>query len=282
MDSFIQDFRYSIRNLFKSPGFAVASILTLAIGIGATTAIFSVVDAVLVKRLPYKEPERIVAIWEKTPSGVKNPVSSAEFVDWKTQNQVFDYITAIDSAMFNLSEKNDPEQVLGILGSAGLFQVLGINPSLGRGFSPEEENPGRDKVVVLSHGLWQRRFRSDRNIVGTSVRINDEKYTIIGVMPHSFRFLSARVELWMPLALKADHLNRQLHYLSVYGRLKPSSGLNDAQADMDVITRNLERQYPESHRKNWGTLVLPLHDQIVTPDLRQSLLIFFAAVSLCF
>jgi putative ABC transport system permease protein len=228
MDTFVYDLRYSVRNLLRSPGFAAAGILTLAIGIGTTTAIFSVVDAVLVKRLPYKDPERIVAIWEKTPSGVRNPVSSAEFVDWKTQNQVFDCITALDSAMFNLSENNEPGQVLGILGSAGLFQVLGVNPSLGRGFLPEEESPGRDKVVVLSHGLWQRRFRSDRNIVGTSVRINDEQYTIIGVMSHTFRFLSARVELWMPLVLKADHLNRQLHYLSVYARLKSSTRLNDA------------------------------------------------------
>jgi putative ABC transport system permease protein len=279
MDTFIQDLRYGIRTLAKSPGFAAAGILTLALGIGATTAMVSAVDAVLVKPLPYKDPERIVALWEKTPAGQRNSVSSAEFIDWKNQNQVFDCLVALDSGMFNLSDRNQPEQVLGILATADLFQVLGVNPSLGRGFLPDDENPGRDKVVVLGHGLWQRRFGSDRNIVGGSIRLNNEKYTVIGVMPPVFRFLSTRADLWMPLVLEPSQLNRRMHYLSVYGRLKPAAELNDAQADMDVIAGNLDREYPESHMKNWGALVVPLRDQVVTADLRQSLLIFLAAVS---
>jgi predicted permease len=279
METVLQDLRYGIRMLAKSPGFALASVITLALGIGATTAMFSVVDAVLVKRLPYKNPDEMVAVWEKTPASQRNSVSSAEFIDWKSQNQVFQNIAALDSAMFNLSDKDQPEQVLGILAAGDLFQVLGVNPSLGRGFVPEEESAGKEKVVVLSHGLWQRRFGSDRNILGASIRLNNEKYTVIGVMPSSFRFLSNRVDLWMPLVLEPGQLNRRMHYLSVYGRLKPATKLNDAQADLDVIMRNLDRQYPESHMKNWGAIVVPLRDQVVTADLRQSLLIFLTAVS---
>ncbi len=278
MEKLIQDIRYGLRVLRKNPGFALIGVLTLSLGIGVTTAMISVIDAVLLKPLPYKDPNQIVAIWERTPSGERNSVSSAEFIDWKNQNQAFDCIVALDGGMFNLSDKNQPEQVLGILGSASLFQVLGVNPSIGRGFLPEEEASGRDRVVVLSHGLWQRRFGSDPAILGKHIQLNDEEYTVIGVMPANFRFLSTRVELWMPLSLRTSQLNRQLHYLNVYGRLKPWLKLKDAQADMDLIARNLEKQYPESHVKNWGNMVLPLRDQIVTADLRQSLLIFLIAV----
>jgi putative ABC transport system permease protein len=276
MQTLWQDLRYGVRLLVRSPGFTATAVLCLALGIGANTAIFSVVDAVLLKPLPYQDPDRLLMLWEKPPGGGNNVVSAANFRDWSDQNRVFEGMAAIATDSFNLSGVEEPENVPGKRVSANFFALLGPKPALGRTFLPEEEQTGKDKVVVLSYNLWQRRFGGDPHLIGKPITLNSRKYTVVGVMSSYFtRDLPAH--LWIPLAFETKQPNREFHFLEVLARLKPGVTLGQAQAEMDIIAQSIAQQYPKTNR-NWGVTLQPFRDQIVARDLRQSLLVLLGAV----
>ena len=189
MQTLLQDLRYGARMLLKKPGFTLVAVITLALGIGANTAIFSVVNAVLLRPLPFKEPDRLVMIREmKLPQFPEFSVSPGNFLDWKRQNTVFERLVAIRGASFNLIGAGDPEQVFGWRVTDGFFAMLGAQPQLGRDFLPEEDQPGRANVVLLSHGFWQRRFGGDPKILNRTITLSSQSYTVIGVMPATFQF----------------------------------------------------------------------------------------------
>lgn len=265
--SLLHDLRSSTRTLLKHPGFVITTTLILALGIGANTTIFSVINTVLMRPLPYKDPDRLVMIWETNqPNGVpRSIVSPANFLDWKKQNQVFDNLAAFRFWYYTVTGAGDPERYQGARVSAGFFPLLGVQPEIGRNFGPEDEQVGRDRVVILSHALWQRRFGANPNVVGQPLTINGETFTIIGVLPASFRFirvLNAELELWMPIAFPPEQMTRADHSIIVYGRLKQGVQLAQAQAEMDRITQRLADEYPQTN-SGWGAQVNDLHEQAV-------------------
>ncbi|HSE99018.1 MAG TPA: ABC transporter permease, partial [Blastocatellia bacterium] len=211
METLIQDIRYALRVIIKNPGFSSIAVLALALGIGATSAIFSVVNSVVLRPLPYKNPERLMAIWEQVIQRdvPELPISYANYKDWAEQNQVFDQIAIFSFTGFNLAGAGEPERVFGVRSSANLFSLLQESPMLGRAFTDEEDRVGAPPVVVLSHSLWQRRFSSDREIVGKSITLNNQGYTVVGVMPAGFEFpaglsfrnrvISDPMEFWTPI-----------------------------------------------------------------------------------
>jgi putative ABC transport system permease protein len=259
----LNDLQYALRMLRRNLGFTMVAVLTLALGIGANTAIFSVVNAVLIRPMPYHEPDRLVAIHQTNLKKGWNwvPPSPADFLDWREQNQVFDDLAAFRVWFHSLTGNNGAENVLGVRTSANLFRLLGTRAAHGRTFLDEEDQPGRDQVVVLTHGLWERRFGSDPAVVGKTVTIDDRLFTIVGILPPDFRFIrffrGGEFELWMPLVLERSPLSRAEHSVSVYGRLKPEITLAHAQAEMETINRRLAQQYPETNR-DIGVKVLSL------------------------
>jgi putative ABC transport system permease protein len=261
--------------LRKNPGFTVVTALTLALGIGANTAMFSVVDSVLLRPLPYKEADRLAIVWEKPPKGQRNSASAANFLDWRDQNRSFENLVALSSASFNISGKDLPERADGLRTSWDYFDMLGARPALGRGFAADDDRPGAPRVAVLSHGLWQRKFAGDPRVIGRFLRVDGEPCTIIGVMPPGFRFFGGP-EMWMPLALDRAKITRDFHYLMPIARLKPGVSLSQARAEMDGIAKNIERAYPKSN-KSWGAFVEPLREAAVK-DQRQGVLVLFGAV----
>ncbi|HEX8089384.1 MAG TPA: ABC transporter permease [Blastocatellia bacterium] len=292
MDNLLQDIRFGFRMLMKKPGFTAVAVLTLALGIGANSAIFSVVNAILFRPLPFQDPDRLVMIWEKNPGlnlGVDElAVSTANFVDWKSQSQVFEQLAAFDSKSFNLTGVGEPDRVGGVRVSAAFFNLLGVKAMLGRTFLAEEDEPGKSKVVVISHGLWQRRFGSDPSIIGKTISLDGISYDVVGVMPPKFRFPQSsdmpvyydfpqETSLWTPLAFTAEQItDRDSHDEVALGRLKPNVTLPQAQAEMNTIAGSLERQYPETNT-GWGVSLVPLHKQLVG-NIRSALLILVGAV----
>jgi putative ABC transport system permease protein len=289
-----QDLRFGARMLMKTPGFTMIAVITLALGIGANTAIFSVVNGVLLRQLPYEKPEQLAFIWEKFSSwGLEQiPVSASEFTDYRNQTQFFSNLAAFDPADFNLTGGDLPERVPGAQVSASLFPLLGVKPQLGRAFSYEEDQPGRDNVVLLNHGLWRRRFGADPGIIGRTLALNGRSYTVIGVMPPSFQFpmslfgikgltFTQPAELWTPVAFSADRLKeRASRSLCVIGRLKPGVTLTQANAEVNAIAYRMRRQYPENYPpEGWGAYAVSLHEQIVG-RMRLPLLVLLGAVSL--
>ena len=272
---FLQDLSFGLRMLRKSPGFTAVTALTLALGIGANTAMFSVVDSILLRPLPYKESGRLVLVWEKPPKGLRNSASAANFLDWREQNRVFENLVGVSSSSFNLSGKDQPERVDGTRTSWDFFEMLGIQPAMGRGFSAKDDRPVAPRVAVLSYGLWQRRFAGDPQIVGRTMTVNGEQATVIGVTPRSFRFFF-EPEMWMPLALDRAKITRDFHFMIPVARLKPGVTLSQARAEMDGIARNIERAYPKSN-KGWGAFVEPMREA-AAQDERQSVLVLFSAV----
>ena len=279
-----QDLRYGARALRRDIGVSAIVVLILALGIGSTTAIFSVVKAVLLDPLPYPGADRLVRIWESSVSrGVtQNAVSVPNFTDWRQQQSSIDQLAASEMATFNLTGAGDAERVAAARITANLLSTLGVAPVAGRNFLPEEERPGGGRVALLGHSLWQRRFGADPAIVARSIQLNGEAYTVVGVMPADFDFPNAR-ELWVPLVLdaasepwRADRTNRNL---AVFGRLKAGAPLSAAVADMNRIARNLEAAYPASN-KGWGVHMLGFKEWIVPEPVRQATLVLFAAVGL--
>jgi predicted permease len=250
IEALIQDLRYGARMLVKSPIFTAVAVLTLALGIGANTAIFSLVNAVLLRPLPYEDSDRLVLLSEYTANDGEGPLSYPNFADWRAQNHVFEKIGVYNFGDYNLTGGGEAERLRAAQMSADLFDALRVRAALGRVYTNDEDKPGANPVVVLSHGLWQRRFGGDPKIIGRALTLNDRGYTVIGVMPQGFLF-PARVEMWVPVGpfsaqelwkLRINHPG-----LSAVARLKPGVTLEQARADMRNITAALEKQYPDSN-----------------------------------
>jgi putative ABC transport system permease protein len=279
MDSLWQDMKYGFRTLLRNRGVTAIAVLTMAIGIGVNTAVFSIADAVMLRPLPFAQPERLVRIWESSPQRNFNffSVSQPNFLDWREQNRSFERIAATTGRAFNLTGGDAPERIPGISVTVDFFPALGIQPALGRAFRPEEDAPGTNaRVVVMSHGLWERRFASDPQIVNKTVALNDLQYTVIGVLPRGFRWGTA--DLFTPLAPNPAQ-SRSDHRLSVVGRLKPGVTLDQATAEMVGIAAQLERQYPDSNG-GYTVRLRSFYDWLVPEESRRSLLILLGAVGL--
>ncbi len=285
MTGLLQDIRYALRQLRKSPGFAVVAVITLALGIGANTAVFSVVDQVLLHPLPYPDSDRIVKVSETLEGISTDDASPANYLDWVSQNQAFAQMAASRGWQGSLSAGDRPERIRGTMTTPSFFPLFGVSPILGRGMEASDAQPGNDHVVVLGYGLWQRYFAADRTIVGRSIQLNGEPYTVVGVMPPNFS-PDEYGELWLPSPwgvpthpLAPDKDPRQFrdrNYLDVWARLKPGVTAQQARAELDTIGRRLEKEYPDSNDKV-GVSFLPLHEY-VTGDIRPVLLVLLAAV----
>jgi putative ABC transport system permease protein len=280
MQTFWQDVRYGMRMLRKNPGVTVIVILALALGIGANTAIFSVVNAVLLRPLPYEESDRLLLLNEKSAVLDEMSISYPNFLDWRSQNHVFEKIGVYNRASYNLTGVGEAERIVTGQVSADLFQVMRVNPGWGRVFTNEEDQPGGPPVVVLSYGLWQRRFGGQTSIINQPIMLNGKAYTVIGVMPQSFQYPS-RVEMWVPVGQQSGQASWQArgNHPGLYGvaRLKPGVTKEQAEADMDIIAANLEKQYPDTNSGN-GVRIRPLLEIFVS-DIRRALWVIFAAVS---
>ena len=277
----LHDLRYAARMQRKNPAFTIIAVIALALGIGANTAIFSVVNTVLLRPLPYKDPERLVMVWEDASKYgyPRDTPAAANFVDWRDQNQVFEGMAAIADTSFNLTGVGNPERLEGRRVSANLFPLLGVEPQIGRVFTAAEDQPGSQRVVLLSYGLWQRRFGGDQNIVGKPLTLNGESYIVVGVMPARFQFPSSDDEAWVPIAFtQQEASNRGRHYLQVLARLKPGVNLTQAQSEMSTIATRLQQQYPEQNA-DLGATVQSLHEHLVG-DIKPALLILLGAVGL--
>ena len=274
-----QDVRFGFRMLVKNPGFTIVAVIALALGIGANSAIFSVINTVLLRPLPYKYPDRLVMVWEEaTHQGFpRNTPAVANYIDWRDQNHVFEDMAAIAPQSFNLTGVGEPERIDGRRVSASLFHLLGVEPQLGRAFLREEDKAGANRVVIMSHGLWQRRFGADRSIIGRAVMLNGESYTVAGVMPPTFQFPSREDQLWVPIAFTPKEVSdRGNHYLEVIARIKRGINLQQAQAEMNTIAARLEQQYPEFNTRI-GAVVVPLHEHVVG-NIKPALLVLLGAV----
>jgi predicted permease len=282
LDSLWQDVRFGVRMLRKSPGFTAIAVLTLALGIGATTAIFSVVNGILLKPLPYSEPSSLVSV-QAPGSNFGNPTSYPNFFDWEAQNHVFSGMATYHTSEFTLTGAERPVHVQGLVVSSGLLQVLKATPLLGRGFEPEDDERGGD-VVVLSYSLWREAFHSTPVIVGRAVALDNKAFTVIGVMPAGFQFPpNAREDLWTSVAVDRESgsnimTGRGYDVLSVIARLKPGVSLLTAQADLDLIARRLAQQYPQSNAGQVTTKIVPEIDRVVG-SVRLLLLVILAAVA---
>ena len=273
METLLKDVRFGIRNLLKHPTFAVTALLTLAIGIGANTTIFSFANGILLRPLPYPESERLVVINETAPKrGISSmSISFPNFLDWRAQNQVFEDIAAFGlGSSFSLTGAGEPERLRGKSVSQGTFELLRVAPVLGRTFTAGEDRPKEDGVVILGHDLWQRRFAGNPQIVGQTIILNNRPRTVIGVMPPGFKF-PEDAELWVPLGLDTTMFTRTDHGLTSIARLKNGVSLVQAQAEMDVIARRIEEQNPVTN-EGLGVVVTSLHE-VLTGDYRKALLI---------
>ena len=276
-----RDVRFGVRALVHSPIFSVVTVLSLALGIGANTAIFSVVNGLLLRPLPYPEPEQIVHVWHTPPQqsfpGLDRfSVSPANYVDWKAQSSVFEQMAIYSYTGLSLSTSNDPLPLIGAAVSSDFFSVLRSNAMQGRTFTPDEEQLGRDQVVVISNALWQRAFGANPNIMGQTLTLNSRSFTVVGIMPAGFEF-PREADLWVPLAWDdKERQVRSIHDYLVLARLKPNVTVRQAQAEMSTISTRLEQQYPEEN-SGWGARVIPLREDLVG-DIRTALLVLFCAV----
>ena len=278
MDSVLKDLKFAFRNLLKRPGFVAVAVITLALGIGGSTSIFTVVDAALLRGLPYKSPDRLYHLWERTPQEEfsKREFSYPDYQDYQ-QNNVFEGLAAYTGGRVLLSGAGDPEFVGGPRVSANFFSVLGVDPVIGRTFQPGDDKPGGPKVTVLNYGLWQTRFGGDPNVLGRSLTINGDSYTIVGVLPQSFQFALRPNDLWIPFQPTQNQLTRRpLHSTNLIGRLKPSVDAAQAQSELSIIAARIDKEYNESHA---GTTmrIVPLHEEVVG-KVRPILLVLLAGV----
>src|SRR5262245_10291904 len=279
LEIFLQDVRYGARVLARQPGFTLAAVIVITLGIGANTAIFSVANTVLLRPLPYQNPDELVMVWETAPKlgFPHNDVAPANFIDWREQNRVFAQIAAFGDNSVSLTGRGEPERIEGERVSASLFPLLGVPPALGRVFTPEEDRSEAQRVIVLSHSLWQRRFGGDPGVIGQRLTLNSHPYTVIGVMPAHFRFPSREQEFWLPIAFEPEEAaGRGDHYLKVVARLRPGVTRQQAQAEMDSIAARLEQQYPQTNTEQ-GIALVPLHEEFAG-NIRKPLLILLGVV----
>jgi len=279
MNTLLQDIRYGFRGLWRNPGFSIVAALSLALGIGANTAIFSVVNAALLRPLPFHDPDRLVMVWEDASFAgfPRNTPAPANYADWKSQNHVFEDMGALAINSFNLTGDGEPEKIDSYEVTANFFSMLGVKPALGRGFLPGEDTPFV-RVTVLSYGLWERRYGADRGVIGQEILLNGEKYTVVGVMPAGFQFLNPEVGLWATTAFTPEEMlaNRGSHYLTVVARMKPGVTLLQADADIKTVMRRIARDYPNQAGR-LDAFVMPLREQLAG-DARRPLMVLLVAV----
>lgn len=264
MEGIQRDIQHAIRNLLKRPGFFTIAVVTLALGIGSTTAIFSALNALLVRPLDFPNLDRVVAVWENRPSkGVeRNEASMANYLDWRAQNQTFEHIGLIRWWSANLTGVEPPERIQGFLVSANFLNVPGVNPIIGRGFADDEDQPGKAPVAILSYGLWQRRFGGDPNVINRNLTLNGVARTVVGVMPPGFNYPKG-AELWAPITITPELAkSRQSHSYWIIARLKQDVSLDQARADLSTIAARLEKEYPQSNT-GWGVAVYPIVEDTV-------------------
>jgi predicted permease len=278
-----RDVRVGLRQLRRNPGFATVAILTIALGVGATTAIFSVVDAVLLRSLPYRQAHRLVSLYEdKSRTGFpRKEFTPANYVDCKAQTQIFEDVAAIDAdRYYNLTRSGGTPERLSAEGvTHNLFSLLGVRASLGRVFSPQEDTPGFEHVVLLSHRLWLGRFGGERNVIGQDILLNGEKYSVIGVMPPGFSFPNKNADLWVPTAFTPQDLaDRGSHFLMVIGKLRPGVTFKQADAELLVLSQRLRQQHMDIMRFVERFVADPLQD-VYTRDVRGGLILLLAAVA---
>lgn len=279
MSRFIQDLRFASRTLLKSPGFAFVAIASLALSLGANTAIFSFVNAVLLKPLPYPNADRIVRVLEAPPGGGRNGISTLNFLDWQKQNNCFDFMAAQAGGSTALTGVEEPIQIPGARVSARFFDIFGVRAALGRTFVDGEDQAGRDHVVVLSHALWQTQFGGDPAIVGHTILLDGEKHTVVGVLPKGTPFERNYAKLWRPLAFSPSNMTRNFHWFGALARLKPGVTLEQARAQMDAIGKRIATDFPDSN-KGWSVGVDLFSETIVNKRLSQSLYVLLAAVGM--
>ena len=274
MRSILQYLRYALRQLRKSPGFTITAVLTLALGIGANTAIFTVVYSTLLAPMPYPKPDQLVMVWSKIQDG-RNSIAAQDFVDWKNRNTVFQDINAFTGGSFNLATKDQPEYVQGQFTTPGMYRMLGVKFLFGRDFLPEEGTLGREHEVVLMNKLWKR-LGADPSIVGKTLRIDGTPYTVVGVLAPG---VTDRLDPWLvaPLAFKPEQLNHDFHWLLAMGRLKDGVTIQQAQANMDAVTAGIAQAFPKSN-KGWGAFVEPLHNDFLPKERIQTLWLLLGAV----
>jgi putative ABC transport system permease protein len=272
------DLRYGARMLMKDPGFTAVAMITLALSIGANAAIFSVVNATLLRPLPYDDPDRLIMIREtKLPEFRDFSVGPGDFLDWKKQNTIFERLVAMNISSLTLIGAGDPEMITGMRVTDGFFAMLGARPQIGRDFLPEEDQPGRDNVVILSHGLWQSRFGGNPNIINQAITLSGRSYTVIGVMPSTFRFGDRGAEFWRPMAFTAGQAQQRGRSVVVIGRLRPGVALDHARLEMSMIADRLAKQYPDSNA-GWSVALTPLLEYTVK-DIKLALLSLLGAVA---
>jgi putative ABC transport system permease protein len=281
MGNVLQDLRHALRALRNNPGFTAVAVLTLGLGIGANTAIFSVVESVLLRPLPYRDPGALVQVWNTyLPAFPQTPMSAGDFQDFQRQGASFSQMAAyVDPPIgFNLTGDGQPERLEATLTTSGLFPLLGIRPVAGRTFNPEEDKPGNPPVVLISHQLWRSHFGSDPSVVGRTIRLDGRGFTLIGVLPAEFRLIPS-TDLWMPVSEYGDDLTSHLHHdFNILARMKPSVGISQAQAELATLNRQEEQAFPDTH-KNWGVLVTPMENPSAA-KMRVALLVLFGAVGL--
>ncbi|HJZ69183.1 MAG TPA: ABC transporter permease, partial [Blastocatellia bacterium] len=279
MSNLWQDLRYALRMMLKKPGFTLIAVFTLALGTGANTAIFSLVNAVLLKPLPFFEPERLAMVWEdqSTIGFPRDEAAPANYVDWKAQQSVFEDMAALNWKNFNLTGDGEPERIFARGVSANFFPLLGIQPIVGRSFYSDEDKPGANKVVILSYGLWRVRYGGESGILDRDIQLDGEKYKVVGVMPAGFQFLQGEIGAWVPIALTQQQLvDRDSHYLTIVGRLKPGASVEQAQGDILAITERIARDYP-NEAALLKSSVVPLQEQLAG-NVRQPIIVLLVAV----
>ncbi len=278
MTKLLQDLRYAVRTLLKKPGFTLIAVMTLALGIGASTAIFTVVNAGLLRGLPFKSPDLLYHIWESTPQKefAQREFSYPDYQDYQ-QNQVFEGIAAYTGGGGIMSGRGEPERVFAPSASANFFSILGVQPFMGRTFQPGEDKPGAPRVTVLTYGMWQRRFGGDPGIIGQALTINGDSYTVVGVLPASFQFALRNADLWRPYQPTDAQLTRRfLHGTNLIGRLKPGVSEAQAQSELGIIAKRIEQEHNQSHAGT-GVRLVPLQEQFVG-QVRPILLVLLASV----
>ncbi|HWE48701.1 MAG TPA: ABC transporter permease [Bryobacteraceae bacterium] len=279
MSGLLKDLLYAYRTLLKSPGFTIVSLLTLAIAIGANTAIFSFVDSILLKPLPYPEADKIVRVLEKPPGNPRNGISTLNFLDWRKQNSVFDFMAAQAGADVTLTGYGEPVQLRGVRVSPQYFDIFGVKAGQGRLFTADEEQRGNERKAVLSHLLWVSRFGGDPKLLGRTIHLDSEPYIVVGILPEGSAFDREYGQIWMPLAFKPEQMTRNFHWFAAYGKLKPGVTLDRARAQMDTIGARIAHDYPDSN-KGWGVVVERYADILVPATLRTSLYVLLSAVGM--
>ena len=274
----MNNLRFALRQLRKTPGFTAVAVVTLGLAIGANTAIFSIVNAVLLRPLPYPHSEQLVRVFGSQPQLALAPSSPANFLEWKEENQVFERIGTYVGQGFNLLGGDKPERVIGARVSADLLQLLNVQPALGRLFTNDEDQDGRGQVVILSHDFWRSRFGGDANTVRQTITLNDRPYMVVGVMPAGFAFPSTRTQVWVPVAFNAaERKTRDTNFIDVVARLKPGVSIEQARANMNAVARSQTERYPRTNT-GIGVKIVSLHEHIVG-DVRPMLVVLLGAVA---